>query len=158
MPYKIILIFIFALCSGIFYRIGGMSKKDFCLSNTKWRDLGVPIIALITMLFSGINFSWMLVLSTLLLFASLTTYWKKISKWIGKDTENVYYYNWFATGLFYGLAYLPMCFAGISVSSILIRAIVLASATMYWSEMIDDVNWEEGGRGFLITITTLLLK
>ena len=152
---KITKIGILSIIAGILYHLGGLGGAWW--KNTKVRDLGVAFVAMITMLFLGAKFSLALIVSTLLLFGSLTTYWKKISKWIGKPTNKAYWWNWLATGFVYGLAYLPMVFAGISLYSILGRAIILSITTMLWSVWINKAWLEEFGRGVLIIITLLLL-
>ena len=139
--------------AGVLYRLGGVGKPF----NTKYRDFGVPIVYMLYLLYSGATFNIYLALSTILLYASLTTYWKCISRWIGKDIENVYWWNWLATGFFYGLTLLPMCFMEVSFSAIILRAVVLGVLTMIWSEKISDVEWEEFGRGFLIIVTLIIL-
>ena len=140
--------------AGILYRLGGTGGAWW--RNTKMRDLGVPVCGLLAMRLLGFDFSWVLYLSTLLLFPALTTYWKKINRFFGDTDENCHWYNWFVHGLVCGLAYLPMCFVGLNLGVILIRAIGLGLMTMVWSEEIGDVKWEEGGRGFLIIINTFM--
>jgi len=148
-----IIIFAASLVAGVLYRLGGIGKPW----DTKYRDLGVPVIALGVMLVLGYSISWQLILSTILLFASLTTYWKKINKFFGDTDENCHYYNWFVHGLICGLAYLPMILLDVSIYAFLTRAIGLGLLTMWSSEMISEVTWEEGSRGFLIVFTLGLL-
>jgi len=148
-----LLLILLSIIGGILYRLGGIGKPW----NTKMRDLGVPACGLFAMKLLGFDYSWVLYLSTLLLFPALTTYWKKINRFFGDTDENCHWYNWLVHGLVCGLAYLPMCFGGISLYLIIGRAIILAIATMWWSEVIGDVKWEEGGRGFLIIITLGIL-
>ena len=150
---ELIMLVAFSFVAGVLYRLGGVGKPF----NTKYRDFGVPIIYMLYLLYSGIPFNVYLIASAILLFASLTTYWKCISRWIGKDIENVYWWNWLATGFFYGLTLLPMCFMEVSFSAIILRAVVLGVLTMIWSEKISDVEWEEFGRGFLIIVTLIIL-
>jgi len=150
---KIIMLIAFGIVSGVLYRLGGIGKPF----NTKYRDFGVPLITFCAVLLITREVSVQLVLSTVLLFASLTTYWKFISRLIGQSTDNVHWYNWLFTGLGYGLALVPMHFAGIPIMILLVRAALLAILTMQWSELIDDVDWEEFGRGFLIIITLGIL-
>ena len=94
----LIMLIVFSFIAGVLYRLGGIGKKF----NTKYRDFGVPIIYTLYLLYNRTPLNAYLIISTILLFISLTTYWKFISRWIGQDTENVYWYNWFFTGLGYG--------------------------------------------------------
>ena len=149
-----LLLILLSIIGGILYRLGGIGKPW----NTKVRDLGVPVCGLFAMKLLGFSYSWPLFISSLLLFPALTTYWKKINKWFGDTDENCHYYNWLVHGLVCGLAYLPMCFAGVSIASIIIRALLLGMCTMVWSEVIDKVEWEESGRGFLIIISLFMFR
>ena len=112
---KLIVLVIFGVVSGALYRLGGIGKPY----NTKYRDFGVPIIALATMLYLKVEFSWQLVLSTVLLFGALTTYWKKINKFFGDTDENCHWYNWLVHGLICGLAYLPLYYIGVPLGNII---------------------------------------
>ena len=141
--------------AGWLYHLGGTGGAWW--KNTKMRDLGVPACGLFAMKLLGFDYSWVLYLSTLLLFPALTTYWKKINWLFGDTDENCHYYNWLVHGLICGLTYLPMCFGGISLYLIIGRAIGLGLMIMIWSEAIGDVKWEEGGRGFLIIISLFML-
>ena len=156
MKKKNIFILIGSILAGILYRLGGTGGAWW--KNTKVRDLGVPVCGLSAMKLLGFSYSWPLFISSLLLFPALTTYWKKINKFFGDTDENCHYYNWFTHGLVCGLAYLPMCFAGVSIDSIIIRALLLGICTMVWSEVIDKVKYEENGRGFLIIISLFMLR
>jgi hypothetical protein len=150
--FRIIAFVALCLLSGLLYRLGGIGKPW----NTKWRDFGVPVVALAAMLVLGIGASWGLwwlhLISAVLLFGSLTTYWEH---WGSDDVE---WYEWLATGFVYSLAYLPYVWYLDLWIPFLIRTIVLALLTMAWSEVIDDVDWEERGRGFLIVISLPLLN
>ena len=148
-----LLLILLSIIGGILYRLGGIGKPW----NTKVRDLGVPVCGLFAMKLLGFSYSWPLFISSLLLFPALTTYWKKINRFFGDTDENCHWYNWLVHGLICGLAYLPMLYVGISLGTIIGRAIVLAIATMWWSEKISKVKWEEGGRGFLIIISLFML-
>ena len=149
-------VFIISIIAGILYHLGGTGGTWW--KNTKVRDLGVSFCCLGIMLLLGYSFSWPLVLSTLLLFSALTTYWKKINRFFGDTDENCHYYNWFIHGLFCGLAYLPMYFTEVSIWLIFTRSVLLAIFIGAWSEVIDKVSWEEFGRGFLIAISLLMFK
>lgn len=99
-----------AACSAILYRLGGMKGM-----NTKFRDFGVPIVFLAVMLFSG-HWTWWALLSAILLFAALTTYWD----WLfGYD--NLYFH-----GLACGLAMLPLGIAGVGWLAIVAYSLILS--------------------------------
>ena len=140
---------VLALLGGLLYRLGGIGKPW----NTKYRDLGVALVAAGCWVLLGGGLSWNLALASLLLFASLTTYWGFVNKWLGKPTDTKYWWNWLLTGLGTGLAYLPL---GCS-EAFWIRVGVLGIFTMIWSEMFNSVWTEEIGRGFLIVITIPIL-
>ena len=153
-PIILIAVFVMSIISGILYRLGGTGGAWW--KNTKMRDIGVPIIALVMMLLLGYHISWMLVLSTILLFASLTTYWKKINKFFGDTEENCRWYNWYVHGFVCGLAYLPMIFVGVPILVVLGRSFILAGLVTLSSELIDEVFWEEFCRGFFIVLTLII--
>lgn len=90
------------------------------------------------------------IISFLLHWGALSTYWKKD----GVDAEG---WNWFLHGLGIGLALLPFMFMGMHWSVILLRAFVLGLTMMVWSVLINEVFWEEFGRGVLIIVTLLLI-
>ncbi len=82
-----------SLLCGILGRMGG--AKGF---NTKYRDLGIPLIATLLLLFLGIRNPLALFLSFGLMFAASTTYWDFL---FGYD-------NFYAHGFFIGIATLPI--------------------------------------------------
>lgn len=89
-------------------------------------------------------------LTFLLSWGALSAYWK------GKETD-MKWWNWFLHGLGIGLAFLPMALIGIGWVLILIRAVVLGITMSVWSELNDNVVWEEVGRGALIILTLPIL-
>lgn len=144
-------IIILSLIASVFYRAGGNG------SGTLWRDIGVPICMVLAMIVTG-HWHWTLLICFILLWASLSTY----NKWMGyllnsPDKNTVYWESWLITGLFYGLAMLPYVIYNGNWIGFGIRASVLALFTCIWSELIGDVNWEEGGRGFAIIATLPIL-
>lgn len=136
---------------GKLYRMGGIGDPY----NTKVRDFGVPAVAIIALLLLGVTWSWQMGLALFcmfgLMFGSMTTYCK-----FG-DQEDVYWYNWALTGLLYGLSALPLAWVTGHWLGLFIRTIVLTIAICVWSELINDVNLEEGGRGGIFVITIPLL-
>ena len=130
--------------AGILYRAGGSSAF-----NTKFRDLGVPIVVLGWFLILGL-YHWTLLVSSLLLFGALTTYWKKP----GTDAK---WWNWALTGLGYSLSLLPYAVVFGSWVGFSLRIALLTTLTVVWSEVQDVDIIEEFGRGFLIVATLPLL-
>ena len=150
-----ILFFLLVILSGICYSLGGSGKQgkwyDFLL-NTKTRDFGVPLVMIAAMSVLG-WWHWTLVPSALLLFAALTTYWKK------KGT-NALWWNWYLTGMGYCLAMIPFLFDhwSIHLEGFLARLLILPLLTMAWSEYVSDPFWEQFGRGVLIILTLLFFN
>jgi hypothetical protein len=85
------------------------------------------------------------------MYGALCTYWKG-------SAVDCKWYHWLFTGLGYGLASLPLVFAGIPGVWIWVRVAVLGITTMYISEKSDNVWVEEFGRGALIIWTLPLLN
>ena len=135
----------FSLLSALLYRFGG--KEGY---HTTLRDVGVPCVLLLAMRQLGM-WHWSLIPSALLLFASLTTYWKK------KGTDAMWW-NWLLTGLGYSLSLLPYVICTGIWINFLIRTLVLTTLVTLWSELIGDVDIEEGGRGFFVIYTLTLLR
>ena len=143
---KVIIIIVCSIASGILYRMGG--SADY---NTKFRDFGCPTVMLIAMWVLGWN-NWLL-LCWLLLFAALTTYWDDFAKYF----DDMDTWCWILTGLGYSLAMLPYVIATGCWLGFLLRTVALVFSTITWSNLIDDVVWEESGRGALIIATLPLL-
>jgi hypothetical protein len=89
-------------------------------------------------------------ISFLLTWAALTTYWKKK----GTDAR---WWNWFLHGFMIGLSSIPLAWIGIAWWLILIRAVVLGITMMIWSDLNDNAVKEELGRGALIVLTLPIL-
>jgi len=81
----LIMLIVFSFIAGVLYRLGGTGGTWY--KNTKVRDFGVPIIYILYLLYNRTPLNVYLIISAILLFASLTTYWKFISRWIGQSTE-----------------------------------------------------------------------
>jgi hypothetical protein len=138
------MIILFSFLAGVLYRAGGCWQ-------TKIRDLGVPLLCYLPALWFLHLWHWgWCLLSAMLLFASLTTYWKKK----GEDAK---WWNWLLTGIGYGVASLPLLAVGVSWWAFLLRTAVLGLSVMAWSEVISIAWLEEFGRGFLIIATLPLL-
>jgi len=121
--------------------MGGSDKWD-----TKWRDIGVPLITCTTY---GIvhGWSWLLLPTFGLMFGSLTTYWD----WLFKDD------NFWFSGLIVGLSTLLL-----SWQLALIKAGVLCLAWGLWHLYHPSKVWkwdgaqvEEFGRGYMTVVVWL---
>jgi len=141
---SIILTILGAAAGAVCYRLGGAAGY-----NTKFRDIGVPLVACLVMWSWGWG-HWSLVLCFGLLFASLTTYFKKS----GHDAR---WWNWALCGLAYGVSALPIAWAFDLWWGFIYRTIFLVGSITAWSEFIDDPVWEECGRGFLIIASIPIL-
>ena len=135
---------VLVVASAVLYRMGGSDKYD-----TKWRDLGVPLCSVLALTVLS-YWHWVLCIYYLLLFGSLTTYWKKQ----GTDAD---WWNWSLTGFFYGLSVAPYVFvSGHWLGFGLYVAFVTIAVTL-WSELIKNSVWEENGRGAIIVLGLPLL-
>jgi hypothetical protein len=85
-----------------------------------------------------------------LLLGSLTTYFKKK----GTDAK---WYNWAITGFAYGASAFPIAWNTGRWAGFSIRCVVLSVSTSLWSQWMNNVVWEECGRGALIILTLPLL-
>lgn len=148
---SIILLLLLSIVGAIFYRMGGSSKY-----NTKVRDFGVPCCVLLYLIpFSLHNYASLLYWCTCLLsfgltFGAQTTYWKKK----GEETK---WWNWALVGLANGLSILPFVWYTGNWLPFLFRTVFLTVCIVVWSERVDNVVWEEGGRGALIVGSLWLL-
>lgn len=135
----IVLEIILIVASAVLYRMGGADGY-----NTKFRDFGCPLAAIASALIVGLR-HWSLFICFWFLFGAMTTYWKR-------KGEDARWFNWLMTGFMYAMAFLPaVWFLGRWEAFIYFTA-VLSVATMVWSEMMDDVVWEECGRGAILIL------
>lgn len=148
---KILLTIGLSILGGILYRMGGKGGKWYY--NTKVRDIGVPLIAIL-ILWPVWDISvpfWMHLLVFMVMFGSMTTYWEH---W---GTEDVEWFEWLLTGVVYGLTPIAYCVYTGYWGGFFIRLAVVALFVLIWSEKIDNVVWEEWGRGFMFLATLPLL-
>ncbi len=138
-PFLIIPELFLAVASAVLYRMGGAAGY-----NTKWRDIGCPLAAVASALIIGLR-HWSLVIAFGLLFGAMTTYWKR-------KGEDAYWYNWLITGFMYAMAFLPPVYFLSRFEAFAYFIAFLSIATMIWSEAMDDVVWEECGRGAILII------
>jgi hypothetical protein len=150
MAIKIATWIIVSAVAGLLYRLGGVGKPY----DTKFRDMGVPFVGIVLLLIIYPHYSLKYIIAYLLTFglyfASMTTYWKRK----GSDAK---WWNWLLTGLGYSLAFLPFAIVSGEYFGFCLRLVLCSVATMIWSEKIDNVVWEEFGRGVICTATLPLL-
>jgi hypothetical protein len=125
--------------SAVLYRMGGSDRYD-----TKWRDAGCTACAVVVALLAGVRTPW-LALSALLLFGALTTYWKR------KGTDAMWW-NWLFVGLGFALAWLPVAWSLGDWKSYAVLLIAGTLCVTLWSVLVDNVVWEECGRGALVAL------
>lgn len=142
----IFLLIIFSLLSARLYRMGGTGGGFW--GDTKWRDWGCPTMAVLAVVAQS-AWCWALVAVWFLMWGAMTTYWKKGPK--------AYWYHWMFTGLGYSLSWTPFCYFRGSFFGLLCYTIVVTVFTTVWSVLIDDVEWEERGRGAIVVAATPLL-
>lgn len=135
----IVLEIVLIVASAILYRMGGADGY-----NTKFRDFGCPAAAVASALIIGLR-HWSLVISFGCLFGTMTTYWKRK----GEDAQ---WYNWLMTGFMYAMAFFPTVWFLSRFEAFFYFTAFLSIATMIWSEIMDDVVWEECGRGAILII------
>ena len=157
----IILYLILIALGGIAYRLGGASASDFpklpkWLVKSYTRDIGVPILSAIAMAILG-KWHWSIFICLPLMYASLTTYWKCLNKYFGDTTEDCHWYNYTAHGLMIGLSFIPYGIGTDNMDMVVCRALLMAVFMAVWSELCNDVDIEEGGRGAIIEGTLWML-
>ena len=149
---KIIILLVGSLLSGFCYRAGGKGKPF----NTKWRDLGVPLVTILTCLLLGLYGNWNFLFSYFLIFglmfAALSTYRYFLPK--PKDYK---WYHYALHGLFIGLALMPLMWCGVVWYLILFRAVLIAFLISVLSQFISWDIAEEFLRGFFIVGTLIIL-
>ena len=161
MVIKIIYLVILSIIGSCLYRLGGKGKDGFWydfMCGTKTRDLGIPSIGILLLcLFGNISHYSVYTFVSLLftfgfMFAAQTTYFKK-------KGQDAYWWNWALVGLANGLALLPYAIYTGQWFAFILRTALLIILITGWSELNDNVVWEESGRGFLIISTLgLFLK
>lgn len=131
------------------YRFGGSKNGQ------RWvREVAVGIseILVLTILF-GWNWWSLLIMATVW---AMTTYFKKK----GTDAK---WYHWLLVGIVFALIPLPQVIAE-SIHHVylwkgfLIRSVFIIPFTCLWCTFTGDVQWSEGVRGGIQTLTLVLLK
>ncbi len=127
------------VASAILYRMGGAAGY-----NTKWRDLGCPLVAVASALVVGLC-HWSLAISFVVMFGAMTTYWKR-------KGQDAHWYHWWTTGLIYVVAFLPVAYFLSRIEAFVYYAIFVSTVTALWSALVSNVVWEECGRGAILII------
>lgn len=137
-----------AFFAGILYHLGGQGRKII-------RRAGLPVFSYIPglLLILGAKGWPLYILSAGLLAFALTTY----HDYLSPDGKRENWLCWLITGLVYGLAALPLIWAGVHWYAIIGRSIVLGGLTMWVSERSGKVLTEEFWRGALIILTLPIL-
>ena len=139
---KIMWVIGISILSGICYRIGG--KGGFKGAKLIRRVL-CPLLALslfLALKTPQIRHIWGYLAFLILNYGALSTY----HDYVGFDC-------WILTGLFYGLAAIPLLWCGVAFWTIIGRAIFLAITIMWLRERTGKVEIEEVGSGFLYCVT-----
>ena len=148
-------LFLYAISSGVFYRVGGEKNYD-----TKFRDWGVTWVILIfwcSIIQELTTKTWIcLILSSLLSWGALSSYFKKK----GEDAKGI---NWTVVGLINGLASIPMAYELNQWGAFWLRVVLLMIIIPVWCTVRSpferyengSVTWQEFGRGFWITFTLI---
>ncbi len=149
-----------SVISAILYRLGGSSKADqdkefpfiprWFKNIPKKRDAMSNIVKLFGVYLIGIHAPFLAYFFTFgLMWASLSSYWD----WMfGYD-------NHYMHGFMCGFSLLPLViFGNLGLVPFLIQSVVLGLTMGLWSKYNDNATKEELGRGFLLTISNLLIK
>jgi len=148
MLWKVLSIMGLSTLSSILYRMGGAEKW-----NTKWRDIGVPIVGFCTMLILGVRAPWFIhLISWGAYFGALTTYWDIV---FGDDN---FYFHGFACAFAYVFYALYTEFWFPFIIRFLTCAFLIGGlnwAVNKWKVKKSDLV-EELSRGFILTATMLL--
>lgn len=148
------------LLGGALYRLGGAAGY-----NTKFRDFGLPTVAVLVFLawcWPHYDLTFLsLILTWGTIFAAQTSYFKKK----GTDAK---FYNWIFVGLAFSVAWLPTVIAQNIPNHVPvglhshwlgfgIRSILCTGLTVLVSEVIGKDVWEENARGWVEIVTVPLL-
>ena len=142
-----------SVLSAILYRVSGEGGfKGAKLI----RRLGCPLTILVSFWilkgFVLFDCGWYL-LTYLLSLMVISTY----NDWLAPDGKSENWLSWLVTGLLYGLSAIPLVWCGVSWGFIILRTVLLIILITFISEKSNNVWVEELGRGFLFTITMLLI-
>lgn len=147
---KILYLLTASALGAIFYRMGGASGY-----NTKARDFGLPLVAFFVLYYlcprpATVLLGVLCYVCTFgLMFAAQLSYFKK------KGTPALWY-HWCLVGLVNGLALIPYALCVWNLDALFARTLFLIVFISLWSSHVENVVFEECGRGALI-ITSLWL-
>ena len=90
---------------------------------------------------------------------ALSTYHKWLNKYFHEPTTDVFWFNWIATGLCWGLAagFVAWRLGSWHWITFGARVILLGWFTMYWSEKEDNVWREDTGKSLVLVLSTIFL-
>ena len=149
-----------SVVSAILYRLGGSSKEDqdkefpyiprWFKNIPKKRDVMSNMVCLFSLFLLGINAPWYAwFLAWGLIWASLSSYYDEL---FGYD-------NFWFHGFTIGASLLPLVIWGnLVIPAFLTKSVLLAIGMGLWSKYNGNATKEELGRGFLLTITNLIVK
>ena len=142
------------ILAGICYRLGGSSYSDYpklpkWLVRSYTRDIGVTLLTILSLIVLG-KYHWSLWLCFPLMWAAISTYWKKH----GTDAM---WWNWFLHGLGIGLAIIPYGIFTNTLPMVICRGLLMGFLMAIWCEYQSDVEMEEFFRGAVIVGTLWLL-
>ena len=100
------------------------------------------------------GFWWAYALTFFLSWGAMSTYFS----FLINPPDDVTAPEWFCTGLFYGLAALPLIWIGVHWYAIIGRAITLGLLIMLLRESTGKDFKEEKGSGFLYILSIFILK
>jgi len=153
------MILFLSFITGITYSLGGRGR-DFADRHRlpRWmfdrvlmRLFITPLIFCVALLFKAKFSIYPYLIIYGLSYGAMTTYGK-----IGKQ-EDVYWWNWLICGFLYGMVLLPLLITGsITLGFFCARTILLSVVTCLWSQAIGIAWLEDGGRGFLLTVSLLI--
>lgn len=140
---------VLTILSAYLYRMGGSENKPKWL--WKARDLGCGLCVL-AWLSINVVYSWLMILCLGLMWASLSSYWGKLTP----NDDEEYWWNFALHGFFIGFSLIPLV-GELSFLPILYRSLALAVTFALWTQFIRNAVVSEAGRGALIILTLLIL-
>jgi hypothetical protein len=146
----IVLIILLSILSAILYRAGGMDRQTKhwlpVWARKSWvRDWICPACCLLPLLLKHPSFWFIPAYGAL--GGMFSTYWD----WMFKGEDN-YWFSGFMCGAV-GLLLIP---AGVSWLPLIIRALFIAIGWGAWCKIFSNDFVEEYGRGFIVSIATII--
>lgn len=144
-----ILTIFFSLLSSVCYRAGGLSQEEkywipLWMRQAWVRDWLCPFFCLFPLFLQ--HPSWVFLLAYGAMGGAFSTYWKY------KNNA-----NYWLSGFVVGLACLPLIFCGVIWWRIILRSISLAVLWGTWCKIFGNDHIQEHGRGFLVSVTMLII-